>query len=658
MADIKTNPFPVYPVSSLADIAATIEQSTVETGAIRVVKSAVDRHVAGFTASRDSSGPDNQPPTIITVRGDYGTGKTHLLLYARSRFEQMSQGRSVVVAAAATESDYVQWFSNALGPALRRLRLGALVTELLAAAAKEVALRTRLTAHHAATIAEDPAAVFPLLRHGTLAQTEVERAFLRRIEQTCPSGSAHLRKVLLALPWADSGPAAERWLTGARVDNVDYDLLGVERDLEPETEAATLLASIAGICLAVNRPFGLFIDEFEHFVAVDVRNGTRRNATWIKRLLESLVPQSSFVCIAGHWTAWNQLPDFYDRLGSAPPVSLVALTPAEVREIATSFAEDWTKRWHSEVAETIAEGARGNIRYIMAVLYQLYEYTSKHENSIKVEHVRRAIRERLRNFGQSFHSEQDVEAFIMELVPQYGGNFQHNPSIDGISQVDFAIYRDNYLRLLVQVKRVPTRTQLLRTIERFTADLVRVRHQSSAVKGMLIVLGATDHDIVTLTNRTPGLYAIRAELDEAKNDIDQIVMASMANPGKELTERDEDRTYVVRSSLSESRQQSEIMDEENTGRLKKYGASNARASAIASAIISDIEPDWSPNENHERTKSRIIDTVIKKDSNQEPKFLAYILGSSTILSTLLILLGLSTFFIDLSSIAPGRAHRF
>ncbi len=205
MADIKTNPFPVYPVSSLADIAATIEQSTVETGAIRVVKSAVDRHVAGFTASRNSSGPDNQPPTIITVRGDYGTGKTHLLLYARSRFEQMSQGRSVVVAAAATESDYVQWFSNALGPALRRLRLGALVTELLAAAAKEVALRTRLTAHHAATIAEDPAAVFPLLRHGTLAQTEVERAFLRRIEQTCPSGSAHLRKVLLALPWAELG---------------------------------------------------------------------------------------------------------------------------------------------------------------------------------------------------------------------------------------------------------------------------------------------------------------------------------------------------------------------------------------------------------------------------------------------------------------------
>jgi hypothetical protein len=72
-----SNPFPVYPVSSLRDIAPDILTRTVPTDAVRTIDAAIKGYV-----KRAAHGA--RAGLTIPVRGDYGTGKTHVLVFAQA----------------------------------------------------------------------------------------------------------------------------------------------------------------------------------------------------------------------------------------------------------------------------------------------------------------------------------------------------------------------------------------------------------------------------------------------------------------------------------------------------------------------------------------------------------------------------------------------
>lgn len=169
------NPFPVYPVSSLRDIAADILDRTVFTEAVVAIDTAVQEYVQRATASTRAG-------TAIPLRGDYGTGKTHLLLFAQARLRKAWPGGApevTVLSAPATEAAFPMWYLTVVAPLLDRLAIPRLFTKLLAGAACEVADQVPLTTELAATIRNDPLEVYPFLREGLLSRTDVERALLR-----------------------------------------------------------------------------------------------------------------------------------------------------------------------------------------------------------------------------------------------------------------------------------------------------------------------------------------------------------------------------------------------------------------------------------------------------------------------------------------------
>jgi hypothetical protein len=129
------------------------------------------------------------------------------------------------------------------------------------------------------------------------------------------------------------------------------------RDIDAEAEAASVLVTIAGATARRGGLFALMVDEFEHLMAENQRHGTHRNATAVKRLLEGLSGAGALVLVAGHWRAWEQLPDFKARFAGQPPVDLVTLTGKEIGQLVMKALPEWGMRLDEAALEAVAERA-------------------------------------------------------------------------------------------------------------------------------------------------------------------------------------------------------------------------------------------------------------------------------------------------------------
>ena len=81
------NPFPAYPVVRLNAKASQIRQDTISTPPIIKSRGRITLYAQQWL-NRKSDPTQKIEDSINAVRGDYGTGKTHLLLDAASNFKE------------------------------------------------------------------------------------------------------------------------------------------------------------------------------------------------------------------------------------------------------------------------------------------------------------------------------------------------------------------------------------------------------------------------------------------------------------------------------------------------------------------------------------------------------------------------------------------
>lgn len=208
---LPTNPFPVYAVSSLREIASDILANTVYTDGVRAIAQAVLAYVG-------SAGTYPHSGLAVPVRGDYGTGKTHLLLFAQAKLREAWPGGDAgitLLSVPTTEAAFPEWYLNVVAPAIARLDLGDIFARVLAAAACEVADLVPLTAGAAQRMRNDPLEVYPILRDEQVSRTDVERVLTRFVAEIAPRASDDLRSVLKALVWPVKQELATRWFLDA-----------------------------------------------------------------------------------------------------------------------------------------------------------------------------------------------------------------------------------------------------------------------------------------------------------------------------------------------------------------------------------------------------------------------------------------------------------
>ena len=169
------NPFPDFPVADLLPGAQNHDAFTVVTPAIRRAREIVSDYLDTSTGAGGRS-------FVIPVRGDYGTGKTHLLGDVATSLRSVQEKEPGVVAAAFLEADPLTWYRNSLGPALARLPLRDLILAAYSAAAQQVAGQAQLTASAVSRLADDGIAARDLVTRELLSPSDVDLTFQALLE--------------------------------------------------------------------------------------------------------------------------------------------------------------------------------------------------------------------------------------------------------------------------------------------------------------------------------------------------------------------------------------------------------------------------------------------------------------------------------------------
>jgi hypothetical protein len=162
------------------------------------------------------------------------------------------------------------------------------------------------------------------------------------------------------------------WLAGRELADEQAKLLKLPRSINSDERALEVVLAVAALHKAVGQTFALFVDEAEHFLRVDREGSGSQNATSMKRLLEGLAERGALVFVAGHWSAWDALPDYLDRFSPSRPVDLLRLTADDVQRMVVARTVS-TPIFGVEQAALIADLSVGNMRTTISLLRELFE---------------------------------------------------------------------------------------------------------------------------------------------------------------------------------------------------------------------------------------------------------------------------------------------
>jgi hypothetical protein len=522
------NPYPDYPVARLQDDAAQATRATADTPAIQVVKGYVREFISQWTARRIS--PEQRvSPMVVGVRGDYGSGKTHLLLCAAAEFERglvAEYPDATLLRVQARDADPAGWYRSAVGPALTKLvsrgspslttdpevvqrdmnRLRALVVEVYAASARRVANEASLTEAVSRKLAEQPRAVLRLVRDGLLNETAVDEEFRRDLQRLCPNSRPGVLRALTGLVWPESVVAALRWLAGENLSEHERGLLRVEGPLTKDEEVADVLSAVAVLHETALVPFGLMIDEAEQMLRPAAEHA-RQNAPWLKSAIESLADHSALVFVAGHNSAWGGPVDLLQRFSPPRIIDLRSLTgeqvlrlivKARVRDAAVGLPE----------AEIIAEAARGNTRQVFTLCRALFDQTGGFVTPLTPE----SIRETAERIGQRV-SIEEASARCVDILTTLGTGVRRGTVVGG-STFDLAAYREDKPLVVADFRHAVTPYTSNGDAWQFKDKLEAARRSEPQVVGCFVSAGSPDQAFLAAL-RQDGLVLLTFDLNRA-----------------------------------------------------------------------------------------------------------------------------------------------
>jgi hypothetical protein len=519
----------------------------VPTPEIQQVEKAVDDYAATFDQ------PSDQPnPLLLAARGDFGTGKTHLMLYAREELNDQILKRypinesapwdsrtPLTVLTVCSEAPIEDWYATDLGPAMMEAcSPRELVRELLTRIAIDVA-RADPDPDIQSLASEFRAsrkALYQSLRHpDDFDLSAVNQRFADEIAKLCPRTSIGFRRMIAALRWEETADVAEDWLSGNDIESSDLARIGAHSEASPSAaaaRAANAICAVAALSRRLNRPFVLMLDEFEHLARFDRRNSSKRNITWVKRLVESLARRGAMVFICGHWDAWDQQDDFLDRFAGRRPIQLVRLGVEDIRKVVTVRAgkEAWPGFTDASAAAVIRDTS-GNIRRVMTVLYDLWGDGTAPETPVTAGAVRAAVHRRL-----DPGTEPGIIPTIEKAIANAGGGvYQGELAGDPPWPLDGVFQIAGEPRLVVLILHARDELQLINGGIRFARYVQNLRTDYQYIRGLCVTLGAVvDEQVSTLDAAFLETDIINGEQPKSLDNLSAVVTHALNNPDMEL----------------------------------------------------------------------------------------------------------------------------
>jgi hypothetical protein len=585
------NPFPVYPVQALSELI-DVRDATVMTPEVERVQKAVEQYIEDI-----ASAPTAHHHLVLAAKGDFGTGKTHLMMYARSLLRGSNGPAEAVdgegggtanpldeslsplaIMATTNESPLEEWYRGVVGPALLALQPRKLVRQLMIDVACEVVMEDEYASHLAQEFRSSPQALLNAMRDGDEVDPSlIESRFRRTLADLLPGADEAFLGVVAALRTTDTAGIAERWLAGEQLTPAQAERLGARTEDDPLGRAQLAICLVASLARRSGQPFAFFIDEFEHLARHDRRNGSRRNITWVKRLVEALVPLGSFIFVCGHWEAWEQQGDFLDRFMGQPPIQLLRLDDRDILKIIEVRAPGWAATFPPPSARAMADITSGNIRRVMTLLFDLYANPETREAIKTSPMIHQAALLRL---GRT--PEQGILPALEAAARANGAELRQDALWNG-NRFDAGVFLGDELRLLIEIAHARDEKLLLARGDRF-GDLVRAAmEQQPRMRGLFIALGAVNPDhLKTLDAALAHIDVLNGEAEEVSQRAAERVAAACQEPDPAALEPSEIET--LRDELNQLRRQLLERAEEQQRRVAAEFAGDERSETLAANV--------------------------------------------------------------------------
>lgn len=486
------NLFPDYPVARLGQ---GHQVPTVMTVSIEQVKGLV----ADFLDSKFSA--SSSRGLNIPVRGEFGTGKTHLLAFASEQFAAGAadhHASACVITAAGLEAGADSWYRLAIGPQLVAAAHDMLLT-LFAEAAKSVAMQAPLTSRAVSQIEENPRSARMLVQRELLSPSSVDVGFIDLLERTFGEASVEIalevRRALVSTVWRPT--ISQRWLGGGELSELQQMEAGLPATLATDDLASDAIVAVAAVAKRLGVPLALVLDELEHVVRFDQTTQSKRNITWLKRLLERLVRCGALVLVAGQSAAWQGQPDFLDRFSPGVDIELLPLAGREVMEIVETIQGD-AGAFNLQNAERVAELSEGNIRRILGTLRSLFSRTSGFSSEVTEEDIDAAAAALARRVDP----ERALADLARMLRADFGLRVEQSAAVAGKLSFDLIAYRDMAPLVVVELKDAPFGQKQQDQVQRFIDKMRALAPSASDCIGCFLSASPLDESLQEAVTRS------------------------------------------------------------------------------------------------------------------------------------------------------------
>ena len=507
MAEL-SNPFPDFAVVTLRDDrGAGSEKLTVGTDQIFESRELVRQYLQRFNGSSRTT---DKAAFIIRVQGDYGSGKTHLLLDALTQVEG-SRGNNTHIGEmrlTCSEADPVAWYQAVVAPQLRQEFVRSAVTGLYAKAGAVVAGEAKLTEAAVGDLSQDPSLIYALIRKDLLNATAVQQGFVSLLRGSCRYATDNVARALGGIVWTETVDASLDWLSGERLGQDEQQRLRLPERISAEDDAMGAIAALAAIHSILRLPFVVLFDELEHFVRFDESHGNKRNLTWLKRLLESLGAYSSLVYVAGHWSAWElgDDNDFAQRFNYT--IRMLKLTSDDVTKIVGARIGNLSPSvFGSDQATLIARLGRGNIRGILTLCRALFNKSSGFSRPLTSEEIQSTAASLLQRVTAEEASDR-----IADILETKRLKVARAAKV-GLIPFDLIGYLGSDPRVCVSVKHAVYQQEMNEEARRFREQMRSVVQKWPEAIGCFLVDGNVDDKLLSILRSTTDLPILWFDLD-------------------------------------------------------------------------------------------------------------------------------------------------
>lgn len=442
----------VNPFSPIA-VAKVMEEDwasivNVDTQTINTATRIVDEYLATYALLPGSGTPTpigraSASATILAVVGDYGTGKTHLVVELLRHVRQTAGERVRSLYLEANSDSFrtvYKRFIEKLDLAEIRDQVKRYYAEVVADSLGESDL-TKGIAEGLRSGNSDPTLVvenFGLLESTLLTEL---RDRLRAVTQ-----NAAFATVLMLLLRPGFEAVAWAWLEGKKPDLVLIER-GVTSRIDDDMAALEAMGVIAELYRAGNRRFLLVIDEMDKVLLAAGSPG-RDVFTAFKQLLQVFAAAGAMLVLAG-------LPDFLETITSVSPETrdrigaVIRMQPLTQVETRTLIEESQHNRLNKrrlapftpETVEYVVHLSRGIARRVIHLLYHSFRRAGEAGTRVTIEIVREVARNEL----YLPRNEENVRDLVRDVLVRNGWPFRINQQIsaDPPTIVDYWISPDD-----------------------------------------------------------------------------------------------------------------------------------------------------------------------------------------------------------------------